>query len=303
MVADGTEPHPRTRPPSSEPDVENARGFDASRTSNGPSDGTAASDADSRRAAPPSANRTRDVAGVASVLRVLVFLLLCASLALATALAAPFVIDGVEDVDDLGDLRGVDDRPSPSEEPPVAGDRDPERTDPDDPGETTYETDVEEVSSVTIEDFVHAEVNDRRDEHGLESLEWDGTIASVSRAHSADMAERDYFDHVNPDGEKPLDRFDDVGSYCRGYGENIAMNWLDEPVEASGGDSATEYYTAEGIAEALVDQWMNSTPHREAILEENVRGSWDRAGVGVHVTDEGRVYATQNFCDERSRGL
>lgn len=304
MVADASPSGSRTSPSASarpvdsasDSDLEAEPDFESSPESNSTSDGqskrAASRPAGRRRTGTLSAHRSRETAGVSSVLRVLLFAVLCVSLALATVLAGPAIVD------ELNDLGGIDERPAPSEEPPVAGDRDPDRIDPDDPGETTYETDVEEVSSETIEDFVHAEVNDRRADHDLEPLTWDGTIASVSRAHSADMAERDYFDHVNPDGERPLDRFSDVGDYCRSYGENIALNWLDAPVQEPDGGSATEYHTAEGIAEGLVDQWMNSTDHRQAILEENVDGSWERAGVGVYVADDGKVYATQNFCSE-----
>ena len=112
------------------------------------------------------------------------------------------------------------------------------------------------------------------------------------------MARRDYFAHRNPDGETPADRFRDVGDYCRGYGENIAKTWLDRRVSRAGGDGVVRHRTAEGLATGLVNQWMNSTSHRQAILETGRTPSWDRAGVGVYITDSGAVYAGQNFCQE-----
>lgn len=217
----------------------------------------------------------------------LVIVALVGSLALGTALFAPQLIDGI----------GLEERPPPSSDPPPTGQRNPAVTDPDDPGNSSYETDVEVVRSATVEAFVHAEVNERRADRGLEPLEWDGTVASVARAHSYDMARRDYFAHTNPDGKGPYDRFRDVDSYCRAYGENIAMTWIDRPVERPGGGTV-RYRTAEGLATGLVDQWMNSTPHRRAILEEGETPSWDRAGVGVYIADDGSVYAGQNFCRE-----
>ncbi|MGQ3410682.1 CAP domain-containing protein [Natrinema sp. LN54] len=231
-----------------------------------------------------------DRALLRGLLNVLVSLLLICSLALGTALFAPQLIDGLD--------LGLGDRPSPSSDPPPAGERDPSVTDPDDPGNSSYETDIETVRSPTVEDFVHAEINERRADHGLEPLAWDGTIASVSRAHSDDMAQRDYFAHTNPDGEGPYDRFRDVDSYCQGYGENIAMTWVDRRVERPGEGGPVRYQTAEGLATGLVNQWMNSTDHREAILEEGETPRWDRAGVGVYIADDGSVYAGQNFCRE-----
>jgi len=229
-----------------------------------------------------------DRALVRGLVNLLVAVVLVCSLALGTALFAPQLLDGL----------GVEDGPSPSPEPPPAGDRTPAVVDPDDPGNSSYETDVEVVHSAAVESFVHAKINERRAAHGLEPLEWDGTVASVSRAHTVDMARRDYFAHRNPDGQAPADRFQDVGDYCRGYGENIAQTWLDRRVSRASGDGIVRHQTAEGLATGLVNQWMNSTSHRQAILEEGRTPSWDRAGVGVYITDDGAVYAGQNFCQE-----
>ena len=223
---------------------------------------------------------------VASALRLVLTIALLCGLVFGAMTIAPSVVDEIDDL------------PSPSEDPPPAGERDPEVADPDDPNGTTYETDVETVTSEDVEDFVHAEVNDRRAEHDLEALEWDGTVASVSRAHSGDMHDRNYFEHTNPDGEDPYDRFDDVAGYCRSYGENLAMNWLGQSVESPNESTTVEYQTAEGIAEGLVEQWMNSPDHRDAILEDGETQEWDRGGVGVYLSDDGEVYATHNFCTE-----
>ncbi|QLK26913.1 CAP domain-containing protein [Natrinema zhouii] len=245
---------------------------------------------DSRRlaTAETDVDESADRALLRGLLNFLVAVALVCSLALGAALFAPQLLDGI----------GLDERPSPSSDAPPAGERNPDVTDPDDPGNSSYETDVEMVRSATVEDFVHAEVNERRAEHDLEPLLWDGTIASVARAHSGDMADRDYFAHRNPDGEGPYDRFQDVGGYCRGYGENIAKTWLDRRVGQPGGDGSVRHRTAEGLATGLVNQWMNSTSHQKAILEEDNTPSWDRAGVGVYITDDGEVYAGQNFCRE-----
>lgn len=242
----------------------------------------------------------RDRALLRGFVNLLLVAVLVGGLLVGTLALSPLSVQNLERLDGVDDLEDVDietgPAPDPSSEPPPAGERNPAVTDPDDPGESTYETDVETVSSATVEDFVHAEVNERRAEHGLEPLEWDGTVASVSRAHSRDMAQREYFAHVNPDGEGPYDRFTAVDGYCRAYGENIALTWVDRPVEQPGGDDVVRYQTAEGLATGLVDQWMNSTEHREAILEEHAAHGWDRGGVGVYIDDDGAVYASHNFC-------
>ena len=247
-----------------------------------------------RPTSPPADDDRSDRGLLRSIVRFLLLISVIAAVVLGTVVMAPHVFEDVQ----IGDVQ-IDSQPDPSSEPPPAGERNPAVTDPEDPGVSTYETDVETVASETVEDFVHAEVNDRRAEHGLEPLEWDGTVASVSRAHSVDMAEREYFDHANLEGEGPYDRFTAVDDYCQGYGENIALTWLDRSVERPGDeDEVVEYQTAEALATGLVEQWMNSTPHREAILDEHASHGWDRGGVGIYIDDDGAVYATHNFCQE-----
>ncbi|MFC7215757.1 CAP domain-containing protein [Saliphagus sp. GCM10025334] len=194
----------------------------------------------------------------------------------------------------------VEDELGPSVEPPEPGDRNPPVTDPDDPGHSSYETETERVDSNAVEDRVHELVNERRAEHGLEPLAWDGTVASVSRAHSQDMHADDRFAHVNADDESPYDRFSDVADYCRAYGENIALTSVGTTVERSHDGEHVEYQTADELAEGLVEQWMHSDEHRATILEESdgIEG-WDRGGVGVYIADDGRVFATHNFCTVR----
>jgi len=167
----------------------------------------------------------------------------------------------------------------------AAGERDP-----DDPGESTYETaDGGVVRSGDVERAIHAEVNAIREDRGREPLAVGPYLASVARAHSEDMAARDYFSHANPEGERPSDRYgDEWREDCPGgIGENIAAY-----ADASG-DSAGE------IASTLVAQWMGSDAHRAAILSD----SFTREGVGVylHTYEEGgrtvvEPVATQLFC-------
>jgi len=221
----------------------------------------------------------RVLALAASVLFGLVKLLVTvALLAALAALALQAAGVGV----DLGSPGGVD-------LPPALGGG--AESAPGDPDVSTYQREGVAVNSTAVERLVHQEVNERRAERGLEPLEWNPTVASVSRAHSKDMADREYFAHTNPDGEGPFDRYQAVDSGCRAYGENIAMTWAGRRVETESG-GVDRYESDEELAEGLVNQWMNSTGHRENMLREN----WDSGGVGVYVTEDGQVFATHNFC-------
>ncbi|MFP8889331.1 CAP domain-containing protein [Natrialbaceae archaeon A-CW2] len=152
----------------------------------------------------------------------------------------------------------------------------------DDPG-TSSVGPAGSVTSDAVEVAIHERINEIRTEAGLSSLEHDDEIANIARTYSHDMAERDFFAHVSPEGERPADRFGDLfPNSCRAIGENLAVF------------NTVGTTDAETLAERIVDGWMESPGHRDNILTE----SWDRQGIGVYA-DDSRVYATQKFCDSR----
>jgi uncharacterized protein YkwD len=71
------------------------------------------------------------------------------------------------------------------------------------------------------------------------SLEMNGALRCAARVHSIDMANRGFFDHINPEGESPGDRIQQAGYSYFTAGENIAAGqtspeevvagWLDSP--------------------------------------------------------------------------
>ncbi|MHC3439583.1 CAP domain-containing protein [Natrialbaceae archaeon A-gly3] len=151
-----------------------------------------------------------------------------------------------------------------------------------------------------VERYVHEAVNEERTDRGLEALAFDDELREIARAHSEDMAERGYFAHDDPEGNSFADRYEEHGYECRAYtddgyyytgGENIAYTYFDQPVRTSSGE-IVEHTTERELANGIVDQWMNSDGHRENILAEY----WNNEGIGIAVTDDNRVYATQNFC-------
>lgn len=103
-----------------------------------------------------------------------------------------------------------------------------------------------------------------------EDFEWDDEISKVAREHSKDMAQNNYFSHVNLEGESPFKRMEDEDIKYVMAAENIA----------AGQPSAI--FAHEG--------WMNSMGHRKNIL-----GDCKRLGVGVSFGGTYKVYYTQNF--------
>jgi uncharacterized protein YkwD len=110
-------------------------------------------------------------------------------------------------------------------------------------------------------------VNEERAKFDLRPLDWHDALADVARAHCVDMAQRNFYGHVNPDGLGPLGRAAKMGLFF--VGENIGGRQT--PQEA-------------------VNGWMNSTGHRSNILLP----SYNYIGVGYHSTGSAN-YWTQNF--------
>jgi uncharacterized protein YkwD len=87
--------------------------------------------------------------------------------------------------------------------------------------------------------------NVERAKAGCGALRIDARLSAAAQEHSADMATRDYFSHISPDGQTPWDRAREAG-YPSPSAENIAMGYP--------------------TAAAVVAGWMASDGHRANIL-------------------------------------
>jgi uncharacterized protein YkwD len=130
------------------------------------------------------------------------------------------------------------------------------------------------------EAYIYGQVNEEREKAGLRQLVFDPEISDVARAHSADMLDRDYYDHVSPEGADPSDRVR-TARICIGASENIYKM-----------STSNTGHSEEGVAEFAMNGWMESPGHRENILDRTV----SRIGVGVVFGNDGTILATQNFC-------
>ncbi|MEF8840163.1 MAG: CAP domain-containing protein [Haloarculaceae archaeon] len=110
----------------------------------------------------------------------------------------------------------------------------------------------------------------RPDEPGLPGVE----------AHAADMRERGFVGHENPDSQGLSERYAAFGLDCPG-GENVYHS-------PTGGLASSSRV----LADHVVDAWTGSEGHRGAILKDR----FDRQGVGVAVGPDGGVWVTQDFC-------
>ncbi|QQR92149.1 MAG: CAP domain-containing protein [Candidatus Iainarchaeum archaeon] len=145
---------------------------------------------------------------------------------------------------------------------------------------------------------LHDAVNFERRKLGLNALIYDTRLASIAEAHSNDMLARHYFDHVSPEGNTFISRYERAGYTCelivgnetiRG-GENLAESVTYNSTYANG--LISDYKSVEEIVNQTIGIWMNSTSHRSNILHPYWRGE----GIGVAIEPDGKILITENFC-------
>ena len=132
-------------------------------------------------------------------------------------------------------------------------------------------------SLIGVEEAVFAMSNDIRRRHGLPVLLKDESSRDAARGHSADMFNRNYFSHTDPEGRTVKERLP-ASLGARHWGENI---WT-----GSGYDPRQIQH----LAQTIMAGWMNSSGHRKNILSPD----YSHLGVGV-ITNYQEVKATQVF--------
>jgi uncharacterized protein YkwD len=105
-------------------------------------------------------------------------------------------------------------------------------------------------------------------------LKWNEKLAAVARAHSRDMIEQRYFDHVDPQGRTLVARINAAGIHWRAVGENIALNG-----------------TVPGAEAAFMNEPRFQSNHRGNILNAN----FTEVGIGIVQGPKGSLYITQDF--------
>ena len=116
--------------------------------------------------------------------------------------------------------------------------------------------------------------NDERAELNLSPLSENALLAQAAKLKAEDMATKNYFAHVSPEGLTPWHWLEEVGYRYMYAGENLAVN----------------FFESADVAEA----WMNSPSHRANIVKEN----YTEIGIGVASgTYQGRhtIFVAQFF--------
>lgn len=111
-------------------------------------------------------------------------------------------------------------------------------------------------------------INSERTSLGLSALTYDETLEEVAYYHSTDMADRNYLDHVSPDGTGLELRLDNAGIVYAAAGENLASGFT--------------------TAQAAFNAWKNSPSHYDNIINP----LFTKVGLGYFAGGENGTYWT-----------
>jgi uncharacterized protein YkwD len=118
-----------------------------------------------------------------------------------------------------------------------------------------------------VESAILTYVNQERVNAGVKPLSTSAALTSAARAHSLDMAERNFFSHTNPDGLTPWQRMVNAGYSYSYAAENIASQSYYDLADTP--DEVGRYFVKE--------MWMKSSGHRANILNSALK----ETGIGV----------------------
>jgi len=116
-------------------------------------------------------------------------------------------------------------------------------------------------------------INQDRRDNGLPALQLDVQVATVARAHSADMRDRNYYSHTSPDGTTFSIRLRNGGVSFRSAGENLARTTnISDPASFAN------------------SELLKDSDHRSNLLSNR----YTRVGVGVARSGD-TYWITQDF--------
>ena len=115
-------------------------------------------------------------------------------------------------------------------------------------------------------------LNNDRKEKGLAPLHFNPHLAKLAENYAKDMIKRDFFSHVNPEGQSPFERMQEQKIVYNYAGENLAFN--------------ESVYAAQ-------QAFMHSPEHKANILNAN----YTQVGLGIVEASRGRIFVVQEFID------
>ena len=121
-----------------------------------------------------------------------------------------------------------------------------------------------------MESYLLNAINNERSANSLPTVQINSGLTDLARYRSNDMASRNYFAHVTPDGNDFLGMLSDRGIAYKYAGEILARN----------------NYPADQAASVAMQSYLNSAPHKAIIMD----GRYSQVGIGYSLGAEGMHY-------------
>jgi uncharacterized protein YkwD len=142
--------------------------------------------------------------------------------------------------------------------------------------------------------------NEERERRNRAPLTYSYLLESIAQGHVEDMAKRDYFDHISPEGKSPHDRaveqgypYERVredGSAIYGIGENIVRFPTGDKVYVNR-FAYIDPTDPIQLANVAITSFLNSASHKETLLS-NI---YHEIGIAATIAQDGYYYLAQNF--------
>ena len=149
-------------------------------------------------------------------------------------------------------------------------------------------------------EILFRKTNEERELRNRPSLVYNEILESISQGHTDDMADRDYFDHLSPEGKNPHDRgreggypyerIREDGTIVHGIGENIARFPTGNTVYVEG----FEYIDPNDpiqLADVALSLFLGSASHKKTLLDS----IYEEIGISATLARDGQYYIGQNF--------
>ncbi len=134
-------------------------------------------------------------------------------------------------------------------------------------------------SATQLEEAILSQVNRVRAEYGLDALRSNSLLQEAARSHSEQMANQNFFSHIDPKGRDVVDRIHSQGvESFKSVGENIFVG-----------------QNLANLVDSIIQGWVASPGHKRNLLSSDYR----EAGTGVAVSNKQKFYVTQVYLEPR----
>lgn len=176
-------------------------------------------------------------------------------------------------------------------------------------GPANHFLDFKKIDYPLLNAAIFFEISRVRVAHGKSPVLHSKALEKAAISHSRNMVEKAFFGHTNPydsNRRTPLQRMEAFGVMGKITAENIALAFgirykggspvipptrKDEPFRDFRTGEVIRHHTYNSLAEAVVDEWMQSAGHRANILDERLKS----AGTGLSHFEDRKFYYMHTF--------